>query len=280
MHVHELVVDGLRLHIRETGEASAPPVVVLHGIMGHSREWDTMLESVRHLARLVVVDQRGHGQSDWASDYSIPALSGDIAAVIRRLGLEAPIVVGHSLGGMVGMDLAAEHPELVGGLVLIDITPDAITPEAATGLAAFVGGLADSAYSSIEEAMRPWLAGNPLARLDLLRNYVEHGVRRRDDGRLVWCFDGTGLARFPHQVSPAALWEAVERITAPTLLIRGEHSPFVSEAAGRLLVSRTGSGRLVVIEGGGHDLGVERPEAVGDAVAGFLRDVRLQTVSR
>ena len=278
-HDHHFVVDSLRFHVRETGTAGAAPLVMLHGIMGHAREWDAMTCALD--AHVFSVDQRGHGMSDWAPSYDVPALAADAAGIIERLDLPTvPVVVGHSMGGMAAIHLAAERPDLVRGLVVVDITPESVTPRAAMGLAAFLTMLAEASHATAEEAMSPWLEGNHLAQPPLLRHYVEHGTRRRADGRLIWRFDGHGLTRFPLGVSADAMWAAVEAIVAPTLVVHGEHSPFVSAEAASELTRRLASGRRVMIPGGGHDLGVEQPTRVATAIASFLEDLSTQAVSR
>ena len=126
---HYLDVDGVRLHVRETGGPHAPPVLMLHGMMGHAREWDTLATALADRFRVIALDQRGHGESDHAHDYGVDVMVADTLAVITRLGLVRPHLIGHSMGGMIGMVLAAEHPDAVDRLIVIDIAPPSLTTE-------------------------------------------------------------------------------------------------------------------------------------------------------
>src|SRR5690606_27659276 len=111
------------LHHRESGSGT-PPVIVLHGIMGHAREWDVLVAALATRHRVVAVDQRGHGESDWATEYTATAMGRDVAGLVERHGLAPVDLIGHSLGGMVAAVCAAERPELVRRLVLVDVGPD------------------------------------------------------------------------------------------------------------------------------------------------------------
>jgi pimeloyl-ACP methyl ester carboxylesterase len=165
-------VRGLRLHLREAGDAAAPAVLVLHGIMGHAREWDTLTDALAEDLHVLAVDQRGHGESDRGSAYTLAELAADLAALIRVLGLPRAHVVGHSLGAMAAARCAAEHPELVDRLVLIELPPDVPGTPDARELAAWITGLATVTYPDAGQAVDEWLAGNPLADPAHLRHYV------------------------------------------------------------------------------------------------------------
>lgn len=264
-----LSIDGLRFHYRDVGDPAAPAVIVLHGIMGHAREWDTLVTALVASHRVIVVDQRGHGLTDWADEYTAAAMADDLIAVIERLNLSRPAVIGHSMGGIAAMVAAARRPELIARLVVVDIGPDTVSRDVAAEVAASVRVLGAASYANVDEAYAEWSA-NPLARPTLLRHYVEHCLRRRLDGRLAWRFDGRGLIALFDGVSERELWDAVDRIACPTLVVRGEHSPLLSPAAAEEMVARLGHAGVATIADGGHDLGVEQPEAVAAAVLEFL----------
>jgi pimeloyl-ACP methyl ester carboxylesterase len=259
----------LRFHYRVVGDRAAPPVVMLHGIMGHSREWDVLVESLASTYLVIVVDQRGHGETQWASEYTAAVMADDLIALIEQLGLVEPRVVGHSMGAMAAMLAAARRPELVRQLVIVDVGPDTVSGQLAIELAEFLRGLARASYGSVDEALAQWEA-NPFVRRDLLEHYVEHNLVPGRDGRLVWRFDGVGLARFFAGVSDRELWDAVDHIVCPVLLVRGEHSPALSSSTARAIVHRSADARLTVIPNASHDLGVERPEAVAGAASTFF----------
>lgn len=264
---HFACVDGRRLHCRESGDPSGPTAIILHGIMGHVREWDTVAEMLEPTHHVIAVDQRGHGHSDWADEYTASAMADDLLDLVEQLDLAPDLLVGHSMGGMAAMLAVATRPWLARRLVLLDVGPHIVTPEVGAELAAWLDLLAASSYATVDEAVQVWLDGDEFARPDLLRHYVIHALRRRGDGRLVWRFDAAGLARFPVDgVSADQLQAAVREIEVPTLVVRGQHSPFLSADAARRLVTDLRRAVLVEVPDAGHDLGVQQPEAVATAI--------------
>src|SRR5689334_22969362 len=124
MAVEHVAVDGAELHVDVVGEGR--PVVLVHGLGLSGRLWTRMTEALRGGNRLVLVDLRGAGRSREVekSDLSIGRWARDLGAVVRELGLERPVVVGHSLGAVVALKLALEEPERVGALVLLGAEAD------------------------------------------------------------------------------------------------------------------------------------------------------------
>jgi pimeloyl-ACP methyl ester carboxylesterase len=274
----DLLAGGVRLHVREVGDPSSAPLLFLHGIMGHRRDWDVLIDRLATERRVIAVDQRGHGRSEWTRSYRVADMADDAIAVIERLGLQPVPIVGHSMGAMVALVVAARRPDLVERIVLIDIVPDSLTTEFAQQLPDMFAAMATATYETVDDAVAEWQAGNPLARPDLLRNYVEHALVAAADGRLRWGFDAVGLQHFVDGVTPDELWRAVDAVSCPGLVVRGELSPLTTVAGAAAVARRLGA-RVVEIPGGGHDLGVERPEPVADAVRDFL-DHRSPTAAR
>jgi pimeloyl-ACP methyl ester carboxylesterase len=116
----DVTLGELRLAYREyAGDGGA--VVLLHGVASNARIWGPVAPLLVPRFRVVAVDQRGHGQSDKPpSGYDFATVTRDVRNFVEALGLERPVVVGHSWGGNVALEYAASHPEQVAGLVLVD----------------------------------------------------------------------------------------------------------------------------------------------------------------
>ena len=210
---YDVAAGEVRLHVRDVGEAHAEPVLFLHGIMGHRRDWDVLVDRVGGPYRVLAVDQRGHGRSEWARSYGVSDMAADAIAVIEHLGVAPVSVVGHSMGAMVALVVAARRPELVDRIVLIDVVPESLTTDLGRQLPAMLEAMAASSYATVDDAVAEWQAGNPLARADLLRNYVTHALVPGPDGRFRWRFDASGLRSFSSGVSPQELWAAVDGVS-------------------------------------------------------------------
>lgn len=269
---HFLEIDGLLLHLWRMGDLDLPAVVVLHGIMGHVREWDTLSSLLSTRYHVVAVDQRGHGQSAWSTDYTASRMADDLIGVVEELGLATPHVVAHSMGGMAALLAAARRPELFGHLALIDIGPDSLTPALALTLSGWIEHLGRARYPNPQAAIDEWMQ-DPLTRADSIRNYVVHNLVADGPGRYRWRFDAERLRHFPMEgVEARQLWEAVDAVRSPTLVVRGRHSEVLTEHGAREMLARLARAAHVVIPDGGHDLGVQQPERVAQAVMEFLSD--------
>jgi len=113
-----------KLRVSDGGEGGVP-VVLVHGLGSELETWRPVLDRLRGSRRAVAYDQRGHGQSEAAGEYSIAALAEDLGRVVEQLGLPQFWLVGHSFSGTVVGAYAAEHPEKVAGAVYVDAVGDA-----------------------------------------------------------------------------------------------------------------------------------------------------------
>lgn len=152
--------SGVRLAYHEAGTGS-PPMVFVHGWTCDHSFFSPQLEYFEKNHRVVGPDLRGHGDSDTPEgDYAVGVLAEDVAWLCVQLGIAGAVVVGHSMGGAVGVQLVAEHPELASALVLVD-SPIGGSPEELTLLARFVEqlrgpGAAEARRRAIEGSRRPW----------------------------------------------------------------------------------------------------------------------------
>ncbi len=115
-----VTLRGLRFHYRDWG-GRGQPLLLLHGLASNSRIWDLAAPHLTSRFRVLALDQRGHGLSDKPDDgYDFQSITGDLQALIQALGLERPGLVGHSWGANVALQFAADQPDAVSWLVLVD----------------------------------------------------------------------------------------------------------------------------------------------------------------
>lgn len=268
-----VTVNGLRLHYREWGRPDASPLLILHGITGHAWEFDRLAAALADRFHVLAVNQRGHGASAWAEEYSPGAMAEDVAALVQALELGPVRVVGHSMGGVHGWWLAAAYPERVERLAILDLDPDTLTsPETAARLTAWLGACAEARFASPEEAVAEYLSDYTGVQREPLRRFVLDNVKQEADGGWTWRFDARGLVGWIERASadPEAHWSRIRSLTCPALVVRAGESEFTSPASAERLARQLKRARLVEISGAGHDLHFDQFERLVEELGGFL----------
>jgi pimeloyl-ACP methyl ester carboxylesterase len=267
-----LMLHGRRVHYVEWGHASAPAVIMLHGITGHARTWDDEGRLLAPHYHTIALDQRGHGDTDPApdGDYSDEALLGDLVAFADALGLRRVSLVALSLGGRVAINFAGRHPDRVERMIVVDIGP-----EIAPGGRARVGALMAAAperFATREEVFAHMRANAPLYSDALLRHRAEHAVRPLPDGGFTWKYDRAlrEAIRQGRLRLPSDLWPQWRAISCPTLLVRGELSDILTDEMAKRMMDELPSARLAVVPGAGHTVPGDQPDAFQSLLREFL----------
>jgi pimeloyl-ACP methyl ester carboxylesterase len=269
---------GPSINVLDWG-GQGPPAVLLHGGSLTARTWDYLAIALRSDFRLIALDMRGHGASDWADDYSIESYATDLMAVIDGLGIERPHLVGMSLGGTVACEFALRHPDRTESLAMVDVTSQPVFAATAR-MRSFMTHFRGAA--TVDEVVEMALAVSPNSDPQRLHYRMRALLKRGDDGRLVWKCD----RRYRRPSDYAALlkhlagFEArVPNMAGPFLLARGGKSPIVSEEAARDFTARFPDGRWVDIKDAGHNVQEDNPRDLADALRAFW-DRRLPSMTR
>ena len=246
--------------IRLTGERwRARPgdeiVVLLHGGGQTRHSWKSTAHRLARDGRTaLVLDARGHGDSDWDpdQDYTLEALVSDLVALQETLD-EPPVLVGASLGGITSLTAAGEHPGLARGLVLVDNVVHA-EPAGVARITSFMRAHQDG-FAGLEDVADAIAAYNPgrgrPSNLDGLRK----NVRLHDDGRWYWHWDPAFMQIDKELVRDAhsdRLAKAAARINVPTLIVRGRHSDIVSDAGMAEMKRLVPHAATVDVDSAGH----------------------------
>lgn len=273
---HVTAADGLELTVETRGAATAPPVLFAHGFGQSRRSWArtaTVLASRGW--RTVTFDARGHGDSGRVPDgaYRLEQFVGDLLAIGGSLDVP-PVVVGHSMGGLLAMVAAGEVlPAPFRALVLVDITPR----WEAAGVARILGFMRAhlDGFASLEDAARSVAAYAPgrsprrsvaeLARL----------MHRGEDGRWHWHWDPRLLdtVAVEGERHQQRLIEAAHNIDVPVLLISGGRSDVVSDRTVAEFLRNVPAAEHVEVPGATHAVAGDDNEAFTAAIASFLASI-------
>ncbi len=261
-----LEIGGLRIHYLDWGTSGKQPLVLLHGIGRVAHNFDHLAPNFVSNCRVIAVDMRGHGDSAWHPDgaYLVEDYTADIEGLITQLGLSNVVLWGNSTGGRVAQMIAGRHPELVAAVIVEDVGPE--RPATISTRRANRMGEEENGWACADELFSKVKSDYPRTSDDLLRNFVDHGSRRRDDGRIVWKRDPAILKGFV----PTALWDTVRRIEAPIIYILGGASTIVPPATQGQLKRELAQAEIMSMPGLGHYPSDENPEAFLAIVNRFL----------
>lgn len=270
----EVLVNGMRFHYLDWGTAGKPPVVFLHGGSLTAHTWDLVCLAMRGDYHCRAMDLRGHGDSDWApdADYSMRAYSTDVEGLVEQLGLDRFILVGMSLGGGTALDYAGRNVERLAGLVLVDTGPDTRSA-GRQRIADFTSGPRE--MDSVDAFVERALSFNPLRKPEMLRRSLLHNLRQTPTGTWTWKWDHRRNSGAVDERARRAtlLWEAVPRVTCPTLVVRGGRSDVFYDEDAEKLAAALPDASWVRIEGAGHTVQGDQPRALVEALTPFFAKV-------
>jgi pimeloyl-ACP methyl ester carboxylesterase len=260
--------NGINLYCESSGEGE--PLVLIAGLGYGLWMWHKMTPGLARHFEVIAFDNRGAGQTDKPSGpYSVQMLAADTVGLLDALGVEKAHIVGHSMGGFVAQELAITYPHRVNRLVLSSTNfggPNHIpvTPEALAVMADRSGDPIDLVRRGIAVACAPGFA-------DQHPELVEEMIRYRlgnpvpPEAYQAQMAVGLGL------LSAEAAFEGhLHRVTAPTLILAGEHDRVVPPGNAGLLSQRIPGSRQEIIPDAGHLFPIEQPEAAVLALVRFL----------
>jgi len=263
-----------RIHYTEWGAADNPDVVIcVHGLTRNGRDFDRLAQALAADFRVLCPDVVGRGRSDWLphpQDYGYPLYLSDMAALIARSGSARVRWVGTSMGGLIGMMLAAQANSPIEQLVINDVGP--LVPKAALErLAGYVGRTGPFADAhALQAHLRTVLAPFGPLTDDQWAHLAVHSTRRNGDGSLSLAYDPAIANAFSGVQQDVVLWPLWDALGCPTLVLRGGESDLLRADTAEEMTRRGPRAQLVTFDGIGHAPALMSPDQIA-TIEAFLR---------
>lgn len=268
-----------KLHVLEWSREGVP-MVLLHGHGNEAHLFDDFVPSVSEHYRVLAVDQRGHGDSDWDAEgrYHPDDMADDLERILEHFEIDRFVLLGFSMGGRVSTVYAERHPERLAGLILVDIAPELD----ARGIARIGQEMSEQrapVFTSVDEYARMLSLNYPAGRPAALLRMARYGLRERDDGFFELKMDPGLRGDRPTDAESLEAeeafvqrqWDALAKVPCPTLLVRGAASDILSpDIADRMVEEVLQNGTLEVVPQAAHSVATDNPEGFEAAVCRFV----------
>ncbi len=267
--------NGLKIHYYRTG-GDKPKVIFNHGAGDDGLCWTHVVKEIKNDYDVIMTDARGHGKTDSGKgDYSTAQRVADLAGLIQVLGLDRPVIGGHSVGADTAMNFAAVHPDMTRGIFLEDppiILPGEIFGDGKQELKAEDIGKMMAKFMRIFKLM-PKFIGIRMAR--------KSNPAYPDDEIIPWVnskkrvsFDFVN-AMASMRLDSAAPFDVFRKITVPVLLFTGdkEKMSIVSPVAAQQAASVNEKVKVIHLEGASHDIRRTRFDGYMPALKNFLKEI-------
>jgi pimeloyl-ACP methyl ester carboxylesterase len=266
----ELVVDGVRVSYRvwrdaTPSRANVPTVVLVHGNAARTEWWDAIAPGLLPAGDVIALDLSGHGESQWKEVYDFSDWSREVVAVLEREGsTEDVILVGHSMGGLVCLKTAWEHPSSVRAVILLDTPFRRFTAKQQEKRVA-IAARPLPRYDTFDEAVDGFKTAPALVRRqDDVWDHVARSSYRRDPDGWVLHFDPSLYARVTD------VDRFVRQFPPQTYLVRAEQGLITDRMLEEMLPCLPGRDYLITVPGAGHNLLLEFPCATTELILALL----------
>ncbi len=269
-------VNNLKIHYLEWGDIQNPTIILVHGIAQTCHSWDFIALGLSEKYRVIALDLRGHGDSDWSSDnnYTLEAYSDDLHTIIEKLNITNFIIIGLSVGGKTSFTYASKHTDKIRALIIVDAAPENMQA-GYKNMSKFMKQKDE--LDSIDEFIDRILKYNPRRTRQQARGSIIHNIKQLKNGKWTWKYDS--FFRSPQRVvqnpdqTAKTLWNRLENVTCPALIVRGAQSDLVAGEITEKMALRMNNATLVTVENAGHLGPGDNPEGFQIAINNFLNQL-------
>jgi pimeloyl-ACP methyl ester carboxylesterase len=264
------VIDGARIAYRVWGSGDGASVVLIHGGAAHSRWWDHIAPLLASGRQVIAFDLSGHGDSDHRDSYGLDSWAAEALAIARLSSSAKPLLVGHSLGGVVALHAAMTAGDELGGIVIVDSPIVNFTPEESAAADRLAFG-PPKRYPTLEAVVARFRPIPNQDSLDYVREHIAGVSARQFPGGWGWKFDSTIFNHAPQLPALAPL-------TCRSAFFRGQNG-MVSQAMADAIFE--GLGRvtpMIEVPDAGHAIMLDQPVALATGLRAILAEWDLAAV--
>ena len=267
-----IVLRQQRFHFLEWGAPEAPAILLLHGGHQSAHSWDLVSLHLARQYRVLALDQRGHGDSEWSRDvsYGNHEMSLDAEAFIQAMGLRRPLVMGHSMGGRNAMLMTKRDPSWLRALAVVDIGPE-LSGRGREVILGFVN--ANEEFDNLDHFVANVRKYDPYRSREHIERTVKYNMLERADGKYVSKCDSNprrlGVVRGQGPLENITLEEA-GAFDLPVLIVRGANSNILAADAAERFRDALPCGTLVTVPDCGHNVHGQNTKGFIAAIEGFL----------
>ncbi len=266
---------NLQLNYLEWGEPDAPPVLLIIGLTAVAYNWRETAEALQDRYRCIALNLRGHGDSGPTPEreFSFDLWDTDVHALVTGLGLDRPVIMGHSLGGRVAFAYASRHPEHTRGIVVVDVGPG-FPKDAASGVQKNFMGKRPTEFDSWKDGVT-WLRAQrkPVVTDAMIEARAPYNLRQLPSGKVVFKHDPLlqdewlGDKPPPRAQAHTWLWQDLANVQCSMLLLKGEVTPFLThDLCEQMCAATRGEARWTEVPGTSHAI-------MDDNLPAFLGEV-------
>jgi esterase len=258
----------MKLFFREYGKGK--PIIILHGLFGMNDNWMTMAKRLSESNfHVYVPDLRNHGQSPHSDTWDYKTMSEDVLELMHAHNIVSPMIIGHSMGGKVAMQMAALHPKKISALVVVDMAPKTY-PVLHASILSVLNELNKSAPFTRNKAEQL-----------LFRRIHDAATVKFLLKNLYWKTDEKGGIALAFRFNLKAITAKIKnmgieivfphKVTIPTLFMRGEKSDYLADKDFPAIKKHFSKAELVTVKGAGHWVHAENPEGFLTEILHFIK---------
>jgi pimeloyl-ACP methyl ester carboxylesterase len=261
-------VNGVKLHYLDTG--SGPVLLCLHGTSMTAHCWGHLAASLRDSFRVIALDMRGHGRSDRpATSYTVAEMAGDVAALLRQLGLKDVTIIGSSVGTQVAVSVAASNPDLIAGLILSDPSFFVTDTEIVKYLRSHHTRKRNYPTREEAEAYCRALPQRSGLKPGLHELAMQGDFREEADGSWSWAYDLGAITKVFLNLSTDQSAD-IAAVKCPVLILNAERSNVLAGEQANTLLGRFRDAKLVPIADSNHTIWGDQPEKLAQLSREFM----------